>query len=162
MSLPFSEATLPGTLEDMGEHIGEMIRALREQQGVGKVEMGRRLGVSYQMVTHIEEHAEIRAQRLLQICQALGVPLSHFLGDQVRELEGQAGLSPEEQAWVELRRQLAADGRLEEAERLLHLDEEGRRLIAVHWSLPPEGRRRLVREARKLEIDFEGVGPKED
>lgn len=152
MSLPFSEATLPGTLGDMGEHIGEMIRALREQQGVGKVEMGRRLGVSYQMVTHIEEHAEIRAQRLLQICQALGVPLSHFLGDQVRELEGQAGLSPEEQAWVELRRQLVADGRLEEAERLLELDEDGRRLVAIWQAVGEDARLEILGEAEKQAV----------
>jgi len=142
--------------------IGEAITRERERRGFTRAELARQVGVSWQQVQKWEQQDTISAPRLLQIAIALGAPLSAFLGDQVRELEGQAGLSPEEQAWVELRRQLAADGRLEEAERLLELDEEGRRLVAVYWSLPPEGRRRLVREARKLEIDFEGVGTTED
>ena len=149
--------TVPSVMQ-----IGEAITRERERRGFTRAELARQVGVSWQQVQKWEQQDTISAPRLLQIAIALGAPLSAFLGDQVRELEGQAGLSPEEQAWVELRRQLAADGRLEEAERLLELDEEGRRLVAVYWSLPPEGRRRLVREARKLEIDFEGVGTTED
>lgn len=139
--------TVPSVMQ-----IGEAITRERERRGFTRAELARQVGVSWQQVQKWEQQDTISAPRLLQIANALGAPLSAFLGDQVRELEGQAGLSPEEQAWVELRRQLVADGRLEEAERLLELDEDGRRLVAIWQAVGEDARLEILGEAEKQAV----------
>lgn len=122
-----------------------------------RAELARRVGVSWQQIQKWERQESLQADRLLQIAAALDAPLSEFLGDQVKELEREAGLSEEERALVE---RLRDPGGLstEQALELVSLDADGVAMLTAFLGLPPEGRREASREIRKLRIDYEGRG----
>ena len=132
--------------------LGEIITREREKRGVSIADLARGVGVSWQQIQKYEAGDTIKADRLLLICRTLKAPLSAFLGDEVRQLEHEAGLSEKERAWVEQLRKLEAA----EADRLVGLDERGRRLVRLYLAMEEGPRRRLFGEALRIGAE-EGI-----
>lgn len=60
-------------------HVGAMLRALRRAKGMGKSELGRGVGVSYQQVQKYElGHNRLSAGMLFRMSQALDVEIAEF------------------------------------------------------------------------------------
>lgn len=82
------------------------IRQLREAAGLSQNELARRAGIAQSSLSYLESGAKSpNVETLLRICQALGITLSEFLGDQngldippdLRQLLREAeGLTPEQ------------------------------------------------------------------
>lgn len=59
--------------------VGARIRALRLAREMSQAELGHRVGVRFQQIQKYEAGANrITAERLLELAQALGVPIAHF------------------------------------------------------------------------------------
>jgi transcriptional regulator with XRE-family HTH domain len=123
--------------------IGEIIRELRTAKGWSQQRLAEPVGTTYQQIYRHEQADSIEANRLLKIALALEAPLSAFLGPEVRALEGMPGGS-EDQAMTAKERA--------EADQLLKLDADGRRLVALYLRLPEAERRQLLQEAGKIGI----------
>lgn len=131
--------------------IGETILKRRKARGMSQAQLAAAIQVSYRQIQRWEKADYIEAHRLLQIAAALGLPLSAFLGDQVRELEGEAGLSAAERDLVERLRGLPEERR-EKMLPLLGADEGVERLVDVYLRLPEAERRQLLAEAGRIGI----------
>lgn len=60
-----------------GIQLGHVLRAARKQQGLTQAEVGVRLGLSQNRVSHLEAHAEeISVKQLLIWCAVVGLELS--------------------------------------------------------------------------------------
>jgi transcriptional regulator with XRE-family HTH domain len=60
-------------------HVGRRLRELRLQRGISLVELGRRIGVSFQAVQKYESASmRISASTLYRICQIFGVTPNYF------------------------------------------------------------------------------------
>jgi len=73
--------------DEKHELIGTRIRAERKAKGWTLKRLALAVGVSWQQVQRWEHQDTIQAHRLLAIAKALDVPLSRFLGEDVRTLE---------------------------------------------------------------------------
>ena len=57
--------------------LGQLLRAARKQRGLTQVEVGARLGLSQNRVSHLEGHAdELSVKQLLTWCAVVGLELS--------------------------------------------------------------------------------------
>jgi len=57
--------------------LGQLLRAARKQRGLTQAEVGARLGLSQNRVSHLEGHAdELSAKQLLTWCAVVGLELS--------------------------------------------------------------------------------------
>ncbi len=57
--------------------LGQLLRAARKQQGLTQAEVGARLGLSQNRVSHLEGHAdELSVKQLLTWCAVVGLELS--------------------------------------------------------------------------------------
>ncbi|MBH9554292.1 helix-turn-helix domain-containing protein [Inhella gelatinilytica] len=57
--------------------LGQWLRAARKQRGLTQAELGARLGLSQNRVSHLESHAdELSAKQLLTWCAVVGLELS--------------------------------------------------------------------------------------
>jgi transcriptional regulator with XRE-family HTH domain len=62
------------------KHIGGLIRFLRKGTGLSQMKLAEKVGVSYQQIQKYERGgSEISMTRLLQIAEALNIPLSRFI-----------------------------------------------------------------------------------
>jgi transcriptional regulator with XRE-family HTH domain len=73
--------------------VGARVRELRIRAGVSQVELGRKLGVSFQQIQKYEKGSNrMGASRLVQVADALGAPLESLFEDV--SLKGAAGDQP--------------------------------------------------------------------
>jgi HTH-type transcriptional regulator/antitoxin HipB len=57
--------------------LGQLLRAARKQRGLTQAEVGARLGLSQNRVSHLEGHAdELSVKQLLTWCAVVGLELS--------------------------------------------------------------------------------------
>jgi len=57
--------------------LGQLLRAARKQRGLTQAEVGARLGLSQNRISHLEGHAdELSVKHLLTSCAVLGLELS--------------------------------------------------------------------------------------
>ena len=57
--------------------LGQLLRAARKQRGLKQAEVGARLGLSQNRVSHLEGHAdELSVKQLLTWCAVVGLELS--------------------------------------------------------------------------------------
>lgn len=73
--------------------LGQLLRAARRQRGLTQAEVGARLGLSQNRVSHLEGHAdELSIKQLLTWCAVVGLELSlaprHALQVMAREPSG--------------------------------------------------------------------------
>jgi len=126
--------------------IGETIHELRTALGLSLEQVAAKVGVPYQQIWRYEQQDHIDARRLLQIAAALHAPLSQFLGAEVAELEGAAGLTPAELELRDLYREAKAEEQPELLQllELLQRDQDGLRLVRLYRLLGDAPRRRLL------------------
>jgi len=68
-------------------HIGNLIRIARKTTGLSQMELAERIGVSYQQVQKYEKGlSEISISRLVQIANALNMPVSRFISDEEKTM----------------------------------------------------------------------------
>ncbi|MEJ2183944.1 MAG: helix-turn-helix transcriptional regulator [Nitrospirota bacterium] len=61
-------------------HIGSLIREMRKAAGMSQMRLAEKIGVSYQQVQKYEKGAsKLSVQRLTQIANVFGVPVTAFL-----------------------------------------------------------------------------------
>jgi transcriptional regulator with XRE-family HTH domain len=74
------EAALPKIVRDgFDHHLGARIRELRERAKISQLELGRRLGVTFQQVQKYENGSNrVSASKLFRLAELLGVEVSHF------------------------------------------------------------------------------------
>jgi HTH-type transcriptional regulator/antitoxin HipB len=71
MAAPFVQPLLTAT------QLGQLLRAARKRRGLTQAEVGARLGVSQNRVSHLEGHAdELSIKQLLTWCAVVGLELS--------------------------------------------------------------------------------------
>ncbi|HDD44919.1 MAG TPA: XRE family transcriptional regulator [Candidatus Desulfofervidus auxilii] len=59
--------------------IGEKIRFFRKQKGLTQMQLAEKVGVSFQQIQKYEKgYDRICVERLQQIAQAIGIPISYF------------------------------------------------------------------------------------
>jgi len=91
--------------------IGESLRRLRLRAGLSQMKLAERIGVTYQQIQKYESgKSSINVERLLQIADALGVPVISFFPTEkeiISEIEEPYNeLTTEEKRLVELFRRL--------------------------------------------------------
>lgn len=65
--------------QEASRHIGRRLRELRIARGIGLVELGEVIGISYQGFQKYESgECMITAPRLMAIAEKLGVPIGYF------------------------------------------------------------------------------------
>jgi HTH-type transcriptional regulator/antitoxin HipB len=75
MSASSSTATAQPLLTAI--QLGQLLRAARKQRGLTQAEVGARLGLSQNRVSHLEGHAdELSVKQLLTWCAVVGLELS--------------------------------------------------------------------------------------
>ncbi len=66
------------------EVLGALIRAARRRTGISQMRLAERIGVTYQQVQKYESgKSEVSVTRLYAIAEALGVPVTSFLFDEM-------------------------------------------------------------------------------
>lgn len=133
--------------------IGQIISREMERLNVRPAELARRVGVSWQQIQKWQKQDTIKADRLLQIAIALDVPLSVFLGDEVRQLEQSGGVNERERELLDAIRELPSEDQAAVAKGVA--DQGARQLLRLYLALPEVGRKELIKAARKLAIDLE-------
>lgn len=59
------------------QQLGQLLRAARKQRGLTQAEVGARLGLSQNRVSHLESHAdELSIKQLLTWCAVVGLELN--------------------------------------------------------------------------------------
>jgi transcriptional regulator with XRE-family HTH domain len=72
---------LDGTGEASG-NIGALIKYIRKSSGMTQTKLSQKIGISYQQVQKYEKGtSELTLSRLKQLADALGVPVSTFIGE---------------------------------------------------------------------------------
>jgi HTH-type transcriptional regulator/antitoxin HipB len=94
MSAPITQPLLTST------QLGQLLRAARKRRGLTQAEVGVRLGLSQNRVSHLEGHAdELSAKQLLTWCAVVGLELTmaerQTHTHQAGETGDQTGTSPE-------------------------------------------------------------------
>ena len=65
---------------DIDRQVGKRLRALREEAGMSQTALGERSGITFQQVQKYENGVNrVSIGRLIQFCEALGVPTSQVL-----------------------------------------------------------------------------------
>jgi transcriptional regulator with XRE-family HTH domain len=68
-----------GQATDIDAHVGDRLRALREQRGMSQEALGQRVDVSFQQIQKYERGANrVGASRLFEFAQVFGVPVETF------------------------------------------------------------------------------------
>ena len=68
-----------GQATDVDAHVGDRLRALREQRGMSQEALGQRVDVSFQQIQKYERGANrVGASRLFEFAQVFGVPVETF------------------------------------------------------------------------------------
>ena len=94
-----------------GKSIGQIIRQVRTARGMTQMELSELVGISYQQIQKYEKDlGRISVERLMQIAEALNLPVTSFLppqADTVAETSAVYGrLSDEENALLQLFRRV--------------------------------------------------------
>ena len=77
MATPSSAATSAVQPLLTATQLGQLLRAARKQRGLTQAEVGARLGLSQNRVSHLEGHAdELSVKQLLTWCAVVGLDLS--------------------------------------------------------------------------------------
>ena len=65
---------------DIDREVGKRLRALREEAGMSQTALGERSGITFQQVQKYENGVNrVSIGRLIEFCEALGVPASQVL-----------------------------------------------------------------------------------
>jgi HTH-type transcriptional regulator/antitoxin HipB len=73
--------------------LGQLLRAARKRRGLTQAEVGARLGLSQNRVSHLEGHAdELSAKQLLTWCAVVGLELTMAERQTHMPQAGEAGL----------------------------------------------------------------------
>lgn len=68
-----------GQATDVDAHVGDRLRALREQRGMSQEALGQRVDVSFQQIQKYERGANrVGASRLFEFAQVFNVPVETF------------------------------------------------------------------------------------
>lgn len=68
-----------GRATDIDAHVGDRLRALREQRGMSQEALGQRVDVSFQQIQKYERGANrVGASRLFEFAQVFAVPVETF------------------------------------------------------------------------------------
>lgn len=76
---PYASSSAPLAPQPLltAPQLGQLLRAARKQRGLTQAEVGARLGLSQNRVSHLEGHAdEISVKQLLTWCAVVGLELS--------------------------------------------------------------------------------------
>lgn len=142
----------------LGERVRRNIAALSDARGWSQSELARQAGVSRSALSLISNGERSASLETIQkVAHAFGIGFASLLFEGA--VDGMAALTAEEEDLVNAYRGLELDDAKAQALQLIQLDADGRRLVSIFAKLPADGKRRLVREARKIEIDFEADEP---
>lgn len=76
-SYPTSSPSFAAQPLQTAPQLGQLLRAARKQRGLTQAEVGARLGLSQNRVSHLEGHAdELSVKQLLTWCAVVGLELS--------------------------------------------------------------------------------------
>lgn len=91
--------------------IGNLIKTYRQKKGLSQMELGERIGVSYQQIQKYEKGiSSLSIKRLRQISKELDLPIESFLRRDIHAVseppEEYRRLSPEEEELISVFRRL--------------------------------------------------------